>query len=144
MNTLSNSLTSNLTLKVFSLIIGYASWFALSQSQPATLSIRVPISIEQAPATSTLDLPDTILLTLAGKRSALSTLDLDNLCLHISADTLRPGKNNVIVTTTNLLLPESITVVDYYPTPLSITVTVSSPLTQGSENTSHAVPITAT
>jgi hypothetical protein len=129
------SIKQNATLKIISLIIGYGAWWALSQSHHTTMNVTIPVCLDNEPTAYTIDQPDWLNVTLAGNRTDLSSLDLNNLALHIDGTQLHEGKNHIAVSSTTLLLPETINVVHYKPTPMTLTVVVSS---SSSESTAHA------
>ncbi|HSW73613.1 MAG TPA: hypothetical protein VLG71_00490, partial [Candidatus Limnocylindria bacterium] len=95
---------NNLMLKVVSLMIGSACWYTLSQWHPAAITLAIPVGI-CAPDQTTIDAPETVTVTLSGKRSTLSALDLENLALHIDSASLHAGKNRIAVCAQNLFLP---------------------------------------
>jgi YbbR domain-containing protein len=129
------SIKHNATLKVISLIIGYGLWWTLSQSHPATMTVTIPVCVDTTSAQHNYDVPETVHVTVTGKRSTLSTIDFDNLALHVDGQQLHEGKNPVALCSTNLFLPEQVNVVHYWPTPITVTVT---PASQQSESKGHA------
>jgi hypothetical protein len=64
--------------------------------------------------------PETVTLKIMGKRSALCALDVDQLAIHINAARLNNGTNPVAITEQSLFLPESIKLVHYSPSNMTI------------------------
>lgn len=119
---LKNSLKSNPTLKVISLILGYSVWNILSASHPHTLSIDVPICFYQESVAHVIDAPEIINLQLQGKKNVLESINKKTLALHIDASSLHPGANPLTINRATLFLPETINVVNYSPANIVITV----------------------
>lgn len=120
---LKKSLLSNGTLKVVSLILGYAFWSFLSQSHNSTIWVDAPVSFYGQAHDTYISAPETISLALCGKRSDLRCLDINSLALHIDASKLKKGPQQLLVDSSTLFLPSSIKLVHYSPANSSITVT---------------------
>lgn len=110
-----HALKKNITLKIFSLIIGSSLWVMLSSLYTATIWIDIPLSFYNQHDTITLNGPETISVQLSGNRQHLRTLNKDMLAIHLDAQALHEGKNHIIINKNNLFLPESICVVNYSP-----------------------------
>jgi hypothetical protein len=114
-----------------SFLIGYGMWHSISISHTKDITISIPLSFYgSAPADSTLHAPEIITVHLAGKRSALQGINSDDLALHINANGLHVGANALTVDAQNLFLPNGVTVLDYAPAPIVISVasTCAQPL----------------
>lgn len=105
----------NTSLKIISLLLGYTFWYIFSHSHMNTLWVTVPVCFYNIPQKTTIKGPETIALKIAGKRSELSALDIDNLAIHINAHQLAQGKNLLNLDHQSLFLPQSITLVHYSP-----------------------------
>jgi len=116
------ALSSNLTLKATSCIIGYSLWALLGTTHATKMHYHVPLSFYNVPATYTIEAPEAIDITLVAQRKQLRTLSPETLALHIDGSTLRPGANHCIPTAATLFLPESFEVLHYTPANLTITV----------------------
>lgn len=117
---LKNILWNNLTLKVLSLLFGYAFWSMISQSLAVTVSIPVSLSFYNVPQNIAVEAPETIKVTLRGKRAHLNHLDCATLAFHIDGTALHSGDNYVSLKAEQLFLPETINLLDYNPSPLVI------------------------
>ena len=119
---LKNLFLSNASLKIICLLFGYSFWYIASFDHIVTFSTNVPLCFSILDSKYTLDAPETIAITIQGKRSALYTLEQKDLAAHININKLLPGKNSIIITEQHLFLPKSVTLVDYKPSNLTITL----------------------
>jgi hypothetical protein len=129
---------NNALLKVSSLIIGYALWFPLSESCTIQVTHRVPVCMYNVPSTLTLQAPETVQITLCGKRKDIKALALKDLAVHINGTQLRAGPNPVDVSPTTLFLPDQVKLVSYTPAPSIIQVTVPEPKNVPQPTTTNA------
>ncbi len=105
----------NASLKIISLILGYTFWYIFGHSHTSTAWITVPLCFYNVPAKNSIHGPETVSVKIAGKRSELRSLDIDELAIHINAQQLHEGKNSLNFTAQSLFLPESIKLVHYVP-----------------------------
>ena len=122
---LKNIFFSNAPLKVISLFLGYSFWYIATCNQPTTLTTTIPLCFNPLSAHYTIDAPETISVTLQGRRADLYTLDTNLLAAHININKLLPGKHGIVVKDHHLFLPHTITLQEYSPVPLSVTITLS-------------------
>lgn len=115
-------LTSNLALKVLSLIAGYTFWLLLSQNREITLWVTVPLSFYNTASSISIDAPASIAVELSGKRAALESLDFDSLSVHINAQKFNKGSHIIPILEHNLFLPDKITMVHSKPSIVAIKV----------------------
>jgi hypothetical protein len=117
-----HALASNkLLLKGSALLLSFLLWSQLTRLHNHNLTVTVPVCFYGEAATTTQhDAPETITVTLQGKKRDIATLDKSMLAVHIDSTTLRPGINGIVLTSKNLFLPEAIAVVHYTPLPLVI------------------------
>jgi hypothetical protein len=121
MKLLKNTLETNLSLKLVSLLLGFFCWFVFSQQ--GSLSLEVPVcGFSDKEQTKKIAGLETVRITLQGKRSELYNLDQKSLGVHVNLDELKAGNHLVQVNPEKLLLPESIKLVHYSPTNPVITV----------------------
>ncbi len=109
------TLWRNTSLKLTAFIFGYTVWYIFGQSHMSSAWITVPLCFYNIPAQTTIKGPETIAVKIVGKRSALRNLALDMLAIHINAEQLVPGPNNISLTSESIFLPESIKLVHYSP-----------------------------
>lgn len=120
---LKKHLLNNASIKVLSLIFGFLLWVTLSQSYQTTVWLTVPVCFynnEQKNITA----PETIQIELQGKRTDLMLLDLSRLAVHLDAQQLTQPIQTVAISAHNLFLPDSIKLVHY--TPSNITINLHS------------------
>jgi hypothetical protein len=116
---LKNLFLSNASLKIICLIFGYSFWYIASFNHIVTIQINVPLCFTAAD-NYTITAPETIAVTLQGKRSDIYALE--SLAAHINTDNFLPGKHHIILQEQHLFLPKTITLVHYTPTNLAITI----------------------
>ncbi len=115
-------LSSNIILKISSLIIGFLLWHLLSQSQYYTMQLDIPLSFYSVDKQYSIEAPETINITLSGKRSHLSVIDMNNLAIHIDGQQLHLEQNMIAIDTQHLFLPKTIKLLHYSPSTIVITV----------------------
>lgn len=115
MKRLKNSLMSNATLKIVSLIFGSSFWMILNNNHARTIELQVPICFYNTQENKEIEAPHEISIALQGKRKDLETLDLQTLAVHINAQTLHGGMHPLFVDSTTLFLPNSVKLLHYTP-----------------------------
>jgi len=121
--TLSSNLlvTDRKLLFIIASILGYSFWLLLSSSFTITLDKTIPIYFYNN-KNMIINGPETIKITLAGKRFEIATLDMDNLAAHINADIFKSGINKLVITERDLFLPKSIKLIHYNPANSTINI----------------------
>lgn len=122
---LKNAITSNLTLKLCSLIFGYCAWLFLSQSQVANITLPIPLYFYGSLENKIIHAQDTINVTLQTKRSELYLLDTQSLAIHINADKLPLGTKELLIKDKHILLPQTIRMVHCNPQKITITTALA-------------------
>jgi hypothetical protein len=107
--------TSNITLKVLSLIMGYTFWFIWSQTQTMSYDLDVPLCVYNIPESAQFDAPEKVKIQLAGKLRDFYNLDLDTLAIHIDGATLHEGTNQCVVKNEQLFVPDAFKMVHATP-----------------------------
>lgn len=110
-----NSLTSNITLKTVSCILGLSFWIVLDSYVSRVITLDVPICFYEQQSHKEIQAASSIAITLRGKRNDLQTLDMHSLGIHINAQQLKNGINKLLIDSSTLFLPSSIKLVSYYP-----------------------------
>lgn len=105
----------NRLLKVIALLIGYTFWYIFGGSHAAVAELSVPLCFYHVPADTHINAPESISVKLAGKRSDIRAVEHEHLAVHIDASRLQKGKNLLTITKQELLLPNSIKLVQYSP-----------------------------
>ena len=119
---LKKTLTNNVQLKLFSLILGYLCWSIVSQSHIDDVWIDAPVCFYETADNQHIDAPETIKINLTGKRSALRAIDRKSTAVHIDTHNLTLGKHVIALSERNLLLPETVQVAGWAPTHLPIKI----------------------
>lgn len=115
-------LSANAPLKIISLILAFGFWSLLNQMHPTLLTVTVPLCFYGEQKTVSITAPETIKVTLSAKRADLANLDLTTLAAHVDAPTLKPGPNNLILTSEHLFVPPSCNLVHYKPSNILVLV----------------------
>jgi len=116
-------LTTNIVLKIISCILGCVTWYIVAGSCTHTLQVTVPLTFYNIPEQWTISAPETIIITLLGKRNIIRSIDTAILAAHINGSILHEGTQSAILTSQQLFLPSSIKLIDWNPMPLLITIT---------------------
>lgn len=111
--------TNRLAQKISAVVIAFFFWSELTVLHQQTTTINAPLCFFNQEQIS-LDAPETVTITLRGKKADLAQLHYSDLAVHIDAAKLQKGKNGIVITNKDIFLPESISVVHYYPLPLVI------------------------
>jgi hypothetical protein len=112
---LKNSLTSNITLKMASFLLGLSFWILLDSYTSRTITLDVPVCFYEQQAHTHIQAPSSIEVNLRGKRNDLLSLDQHSLAVHINAQHYKVGAHKLIVDQSTLFLPSSIKLVNYSP-----------------------------
>lgn len=122
---LRKALTNNCIHKAGALIIGIGFWGVISPLHEDVKTVTVPLCFYSSQpiveGTSTLPIgtPETVQVTLKGKRSELRTIDWQNLAAHIDTERI-DSSGKISLSNEELFLPKSVKVVNYKPLNLSI------------------------
>lgn len=118
---LKKTILSNLTIKIFALIIGYCLWSFLGDIYLQTSTIKVPICFYDVPDEKEIIAhPESITIQIRGKRSDLK--QCDDLAFHINAKSLAPGQHAIAPSEDQLFLPKTVNMVHYKPLAINLTV----------------------
>jgi hypothetical protein len=115
-------LFNHVPLKAIALILGYSFWYMFAQGHTISVWLNIPFSFYAVPTDMSIDAPEAITVNLVGKRTDLYNLEQEQLAIHINAQTLTSGPQQISITTETLFLPETIKVVHYKPSNLIIDV----------------------
>lgn len=123
MNLLKELLHKNKTLKIVSLIFGFAVWSLLSDYQTSSRWIDAPVYFyNTAPHMKVAANQDTIRVHIRGKIADLQACD--DIGLHIDATNFKEGVQRIVPSAEQLFLPNCVTLVHNKPLFLEITTTV--------------------
>ncbi|HLJ31456.1 MAG TPA: hypothetical protein VKU36_03380 [Candidatus Babeliales bacterium] len=119
---LKKQLLTNIPLIIISLFLGYSFWYIATYDQTVMFQLNVPLCFAASADNCTLQAPENIQITLQAKRTDMYALDKDALAAHINISKLLPGKHGILLTEQHLFLPNSITLVHYKPSNLTVTI----------------------
>lgn len=114
---------SNALLKIICLLFGYSFWYIASFDHTITLQVNVPLCFTATAENYQINAPETIDVTIKGKRSDLYALEKETLAAHVNTNDLLPGNHGIMITEQHLFLPKNITLVHYKPSNLSLSIT---------------------
>ena len=113
----------NAPLKIISLILGFTLWYIFSQGQTINVWLDVPISFYNVPEQMTIHCHETIAINIAGKRIDLIHLNRQHMAIHINTQCLPQGINNITITPDLLFLPNSVRLLHYNPSNITVKLT---------------------
>jgi len=105
-----------------SLLGGYSLWSILSTYQPISVRHTIPLCFYNTADDTEIIAPEQISIMLRGRRAHLASLDYQELAAHLDAQKLRTGTQTILLSETNLFLPEGVKLLKWGPTPLTVTV----------------------
>lgn len=113
---------TNAPLIIMSLFLGYSFWYIATYEQTVTLQLNVPLCFAATTNQYNVQAPETIDITISGKRKDIYALEKESLAIHINTSKLLPGKHGIMITNQHLFLPKTISLVEYRPNNLVITI----------------------
>ena len=113
------NLFTNLSYKIFALIIGYSLWSYKSADQKITKWLTVHVCFYNHQQAH-LQAPELIAVQFEAPRSSLYTLDQEQLALNIDCESLADGSNIVTNYEPYLFVPTDIKVVQWSPSTIEI------------------------
>jgi YbbR domain-containing protein len=106
---------ANIPLKIVSLVFGYSFWLLLSSNQTMTRTIQIPLYLYNIPENNTFITPNTIDVTIQGRRDQLYNAEYKGVAANINAEDITQPSQAVNLAASEIVLPQHITVVDYNP-----------------------------
>ena len=113
---------NNRLLKIICLLFGYSFWYIASFNTICTIQINIPLYFTTQLNKYCASAPETISVTLKGKRCDMYSLEIENLAAHINIDNFQAGKHAITIDEQNFFLPKTISLVRYKPSNLYITI----------------------
>ena len=107
-------------LKVVSLIFGMTAWYIIINYQYQSLQFIVPVSFHDIPENTIISAPETVEITLRGKRNELKNIDSETICFHIDAKKLKKGNNKIIITKDHLFIPDHVSLLNSLPSTILV------------------------
>lgn len=109
-------------LMVASLILGFTVWSILNSYQIATIQLDAPICFYNTHENINITAPESIKVLLNGKRSYFFNDGIRDIGIFLNAQNLSRGTHMIRVESEMLNVGPGITIVDYHPHTLKITV----------------------
>ena len=113
-------LYSKIILIINSIIISTLIWSIFSRAQIYKRWYTASFKFYNKEDNITIKAPGNIKLELCGQKEVLDRIHNNNLNIYINAQELNPGDNYYIITNENLLLPQNIKIIDFYPHNINI------------------------
>lgn len=110
-------------LNIVSFVFAYALWCILSGSQVVEHTVCATLSFYNTTSLISIAAPEHVTLTLQGKRSLLKYVRHNALTVHIDARLLTKGTQQLSIDKRTIFLPDSIKLVHYSPTQVTVTHT---------------------
>jgi YbbR domain-containing protein len=114
---------TNLLMKFLSLMFAFCFWLMWSSEQQTLVTLKVPVCFFNTSDEREITAPETLQVTLSGKRKNLLKLDPKNIAIHVDAQTLIEGEQLLKPTAEQLLLPLGVQVAQWNPAHVTIEVT---------------------
>ncbi len=116
-----NFFTTNIWLKIASLILAIALWFFVISSGRSGIIMDVPIKfIHIPPALEVVNAPKTVSVGIEGQERLLKNLTQDNISAVIDLSKSRTGKTLFSLSRKNIKLPRTLTVTRISPQTISL------------------------
>ncbi len=112
---------AGLFLKCCALLFGYTLWNMVSKHHPIKTIIEIPVSFYNNTG-FIITSPETIQIKVLGTRKAVFKT-AHTAAVHCDVATLQEGKNSMKISNEQIFLPEAISLLDYIPKIISVTVT---------------------
>lgn len=111
-------------LKLLSLLLAVALWFAVGGEERVETTLNVPVEIvnldPQLMITS--EVPSGLQLRLAGPRSTVRTLTQSRLVHSVDLSGAKPGRLSIAFGPASFTLPRGVSLIRVHPNPLTLTV----------------------
>jgi len=117
---LKNIFLNNVQIKLFSIILAYGVWSLVNQSHTDDIWTDVPVCFYETEKGMKIACADTVKMNLAGRRSDLRSLNIEDVAIHIDSRTLAEGKNTITLSERQVMLPETIKVAGWTPPHLEV------------------------
>ncbi len=97
--------------KIMALCFGTLMWYILSQQTIDTMNVEVPVCFYGGDGTNVIEAPETVTITISGRRGDLAQLDCKELAAHIDVGTLVARQTKITIQPHHLFLPATVKVV---------------------------------
>lgn len=110
----------NIIHRLCAICVGICLWYVVSESRDDTLTLKIPLCFYPSESATTIEAPETVSVTLRGKRSELKQLEHKHLAAHVDVRSLDPKKPWISIEAKHLFLPDNVKMVNSMPSPVPV------------------------
>ncbi len=115
--------TTNIWLKLASLVIAVILWFFVILSGRSEKTIDIPVNFVNLPTKlEVVDFPETVRISIEGQESMLKDLKKNNVNAVIDLSEVKTGKSFITITRENIALPQMLTIKNIEPETVSLMI----------------------
>ncbi len=115
--------TTNIWLKLTSLILAIILWFFVILSGRANMTIDIPVNFVNLPSKlEVVDFPETISVSIEGQERILKDLKKSNVNAVIDLSNVKTGKSFFTISRDNIELPTMLTITNIDPETVSLKI----------------------
>lgn len=107
--------------KITALLLGYTIWLFGSNYQWITQRYTIPICFSQENE-RTIQAPESVSIKISGPRNQMHHLNHTDLAVHIDTSSLKDGNHEIMLSSSNLFLPETLKLVELIPATISCNI----------------------
>lgn len=105
---LKSFLASKSSLRIMASIMGFSLWSWMSIDSRVKIPYEMPICFYEVADNCALQAPERVTVCLQGSRHSLREVFEQHPALHINADLLKDGDNNLFIGEQKIFLPDSV------------------------------------
>jgi len=113
-------LLSHPLVKLFAVFCGYCFWLLLASNQITTRTFKIPLMFYNTAAKELISSHPEVEITIKGQRKALHGVEQYSPSVHLDASTPTGVEQQVELSEGNILLPNSVNLVNYSPKSITI------------------------
>lgn len=114
-------LLAGLILKCCAIVCGYALWDMMNKPYPIKTTLNIPVSFYNN-TNFKIEAPETIQIKILGNRKGIFKT-AHTAAVHCDVANLQEGKNSMQLSDEQIFLPEAISLLDYTPKIITVTIT---------------------
>ncbi|MBT4855718.1 hypothetical protein HOM50_02010 [bacterium] len=118
--TIRNLLLSHPLIKLFAVFCGYCFWLLLATNQITTRTFKIPLFFYNTQKKERIVAPETIEVTVKGKRDSLQSIEQYAPSIHLDAAQTDYTEKDVTLAEGDILLPNNVNLVNYAPSTVKI------------------------
>lgn len=108
--------------KIAALFMGYSIWLFGSNYQWVNKQYTIPVCFSCAETEKVIQAPETVIVKISGPRNQMHHLKPAEMAIHIDAHDLKDGNHEIMLTSANLFLPETLKLVELIPATISCNI----------------------